>query len=96
MSSTFKVEKFWEDNKNLTKSPTLALTDYNAHLKLGKAIPSIYLHLIFAIFHFEISNLMNWIFSQIQTWILQATVGRKIQFIKLNISNWRIAKIKCK
>ena len=40
----------------------------------------IYLHLIFAILLFEMSSLMNWIFSLFQTWILQATAGRKIQF----------------
>ena len=38
------------------------------------------MHLIFAIIQFKISNLMNWIFSLFQTWILQATAGRKIQF----------------
>ena len=40
----------------------------------------IYLNLIFTIFQFKISSLMNWIFSLFQTWILQATTGRKIQF----------------
>ena len=45
-----------------------------------QALPPIYLHLIFAILQFEISSLMNWIFSLFQTWILQATAGRKIQF----------------
>jgi hypothetical protein len=43
------------------------------------------------------------IFSLIQTGILQATagskvkfkLGKKIQFIKIDISNWRIAKIQC-
>ena len=39
------------------------------------------LHSIFVILQFEISSLMNWIFSLFQTWILQATAGRKIQFI---------------
>ena len=37
----------------------------------------IYLHLIFAILQFEISSVKNSIF---QTWILQATAGKKIQF----------------
>jgi len=41
---------------------------------------SIYLHSIFAIYQFEISSLMNLIFSLFQTGILQATAGRKIQF----------------
>ena len=66
--------------------------------------PPIYLHMIFEKLQFEISSLMNWIFSLFQTWILQATAGRKlkfklgkkIQFIKLYISNKRIAKIKCR
>ena len=40
----------------------------------------IYLNWIFTILQFEISSLMNWIFSLFQTWILQATAGRKIQF----------------
>ena len=39
----------------------------------------IYLYLIFAILQFEISSLMNLIFSLLQTWILQTTEGRKIQ-----------------
>ena len=46
----------------------------------------IYLHSIFEILQFETSSLMNLIFSLFQTWILQATAGRKIGF-KLNISN---------
>ena len=40
----------------------------------------IFLHLIFIILQFETSSLMNWLFSLFQTWILQATAGRKIQF----------------
>ena len=47
-------------------------------------LPPIYLHLIFAILQFEVSSLMNLIFSLFQTWILQATFGRKTQF-KLEI-----------
>ena len=35
---------------------------------------------IYAILQFEISSLMNLIFSLVQTWILQATANRKIQF----------------
>ena len=60
---------------------------------------SFFLHCIFSILQFEISSSMNLIFSLFQTWILQAEksssnkLGEK-QFIKLNISNWRIAKIK--
>ena len=42
--------------------------------------PPIYLYLIFLILQFEISCLMNLIFSIFQTWILQATAGRIIQF----------------
>ena len=38
------------------------------------------LHSIFVILQFEISSLMNWIFSLFQTWILQATAGRNIKF----------------
>ena len=37
----------------------------------------IYLNLIFTILQFEISSLMNRIFILFQTWILQATAGRK-------------------
>ena len=59
-------------------------------------IPLIYLHSIFATLQFEISSFMNLIFSLFQNWILQATAGRKIQFIKLDISNWRVAKIECR
>ena len=69
----------------------------------GRPMPPIYLLLIFAILQFEISSLMNLIFSLFQTWILQTTAGgkiqfklEKIQFIKLNISNWRIAKLMCR
>ena len=43
-------------------------------------IPTVCLHLIFVILQFEISSLMNLIFGLFQTWILQATTGRKIQF----------------
>ena len=50
---------------------------------LGLSI-STYLHLIFDILSFEISSLMHLIFSLFRTWILQATLGRKIQF-KLEI-----------
>ena len=45
-----------------------------------EAFPLIYLQLIFAILQFEISSLTNLIFSLFQTWILQATADRKIQF----------------
>ena len=40
----------------------------------------IYLHLIFDIFEFEISSLMNWIFFHVWTGFLQATQAVKIQF----------------
>ena len=58
----------------------------------------------FSILQFEISSLMNLIFSLFTAWILQATSDRKIQFkpgkknqlIKLDISNWKIAKLKCR
>ena len=43
-------------------------------------IPAIYVNLIFTILQFEISSLMNWIFSLFQTWILQAIAGIKIKF----------------
>ena len=71
------------------------------------AMSPIYLDSIFAIFLFEISSWTNWIFSIFQTWILQATAGRKLKF-KLgknpvhqtgrtaDISDWRITKIKCR
>ena len=39
-----------------------------------------YWNCIFKILKFEISCLMNWIFSLFKTWILQATAGRKIDF----------------
>ena len=42
--------------------------------------PPIYLHLLFAIFQFEILSLMNLIFSIFQTGILQAAAGRKTEF----------------
>ena len=48
--------------------------------------PPIYLHLIFAILQFGISSLESLVWwtwflhSLFQTWILQATAGRKIQF----------------
>ena len=42
--------------------------------------PPIYPHLIFAIVQFDISSLMNFFFILFQTWTLQATAGRKIQF----------------
>ena len=53
-----------------------------AYLWLGVIWPKppIYLNLIFTILQFEISSLINWIFSLFQTWILQAIAGRKIQF----------------
>ena len=63
--------------------------------------PPIYLDLIFEIFQFKISSLMNLIINLFRTLILQATACRKIKFklfrknilfIKLDISNWRIAK----
>ena len=50
-----------------------------------------YLLLIFVILLFEISSLMNLIFSLFQTWILQTTAGRKIQFVLE-----KNAKIKCR
>ena len=43
-----------------------------------------------SVLDFKVSSLMNWIFDLFQTWILQATAGKKIQFIKLIISTWRI------
>jgi hypothetical protein len=63
-------------------------------------LPPIYLLLIFANLQFEILSLMNLIFSLFQTCVLQVTafrkiqfkLGKKFQFIKLNISNWRIEK----
>ena len=67
--------------------------------------PSIYLHLIFAILQFEILSLMNWIFCLYSLkWIFLPIIackikvwnGLKIKFIKLDTSNWRIAKIKCR
>ena len=59
-------------------------------MKKLQAFPSIYLHSIFVILQFEISSLKNRIFSLFQTWILQATAGRKIQFKlgkKISLSN---------
>ena len=53
--------------------------------------PPIYLNSIFAIFQVKISSLTNLIFTLFQTWILQATAGRKMQFKlgkKSISSNW--------
>ena len=55
----------------------------------------IYLHSIFDILEFEISSLMNWIFFPSLNWIFAGYRGsknpvqtrKKIQFIKLEISN---------
>ena len=59
-----------------------------------------YLYLIFAILQFEISIIefdeldffssLNWIFLP----AVACRIQLKIKFIKLNFSNWRIAKIK--
>ena len=54
--------------------------------------PPIYLHLIFAILQVEILSLMNWIFLPAVACKIQVWNKLKIQFIKLDISNWRIAK----
>ena len=54
--------------------------------------PPIYLHLIFDIFKFEISSLMNWIFFQVWTGFLQATQAVKIKFKlgkNISSSNWK-------
>ena len=62
----------------------------------------IYLHLIFAILQFEISSLMNLIFSLFQTWILQTKlcfetkmtkleVGHFIRFLDISFANWIIS-----
>ena len=61
----------------------------------------IYLHLIFGIFQLEISSLdfissLNWIFLPTVVCKIQVWNRQKIQFIKLDISKWRIAKIKCR
>ena len=45
---------------------------------------------LFAIFLFEIFSLMNLISSLFQTWTLQATVGRKIQFKLEKIRNFKL------
>ena len=55
--------------------------------------PPIYLHLIFAILQFKISSKMNWIFVLAVACKIQVWNRLKIQFIKLDISDWRIAKI---
>jgi len=68
------------------------------------ANPPIYLHLIFARFQFEISSLMNWIFWSISNWNFagytgskyQVQTGEKIKFIKLDVSSWNFAKVKCR
>ena len=64
------TRKSWltHENDNMTLSPCIS----------GK--PLIYLNSIFAIFQFKISSLTNLFFTLFQTWILQATAGRKIQF----------------
>ena len=61
-------------------------------------IPPIYLNWIFQILQFEIVSLMNWIFFPSLNWIFvgytgsnnPVQTGKKYQFIKLEISNWRI------
>ena len=58
--------------------------------------PPIYLHLIFATLQFEILSLMNWIFLPAIACKIPVWNRLKIKFIKLDISNWRIAKIECK
>ena len=62
------------------------------------------LYLIFAIFKFEISSLMNWIYFPSLIWIFlpaaawetQVQTRKKNQFIELEISNMRMSKIKCR
>ena len=62
----------------------------------SEPISPIYLHLIFAILQFELFSLTDMIFSLFQTWILQVAAKnpvqtrKNIQFIKLEISNWRM------
>ena len=57
--------------------------------------PLIYLHLIFSIFQFEISSLMNWIFLPPLAGKIQVWNRLKIKFIKLldTISNCINAKL---
>ena len=54
-------------------------TKYFSNL-FQRALPPIYLHLIFDILKFEISSLINWIFFQVWTGFMQATQTVKIHF----------------
>jgi hypothetical protein len=63
----------------------------NGQIAIILFYPPIYLHLIFAILRVETLSLMNWIFFSLNWMFLPAAV-----FIKLNNSNWRIAKIECR
>ena len=93
------------DVKGLSHQPMPWRNKWNKTLFIltNPALTS-YLHLIFAIFHFEISSLMNWIFFLVWTGFfcllvvckIQVWNRLKIKFIKLDISNWRIAKIECR
>ena len=80
---------------------TLIHFPYEYNQKKGpKPKPPIYLHLIFAFqFEFEFDELdffpsLNWIFLPAVACKIQVWNRLKIQFIKLDISNWRIVKIK--
>ena len=64
---------------------------YSMNGEATQAMPPIYLDFIFKILQFEISSLMNLIYSLFQTWILEAKAGRNIQFKlgkKASSSNW--------
>ena len=51
--------------------------------------------LFYLIWHFNYPNKMKWV-SKLGSWNLIFQTGKKIQFIKLDISNWKIGKIQCK
>ena len=82
---------------HLSISHQVAWSTYSIH-SFAKLMVENFYH-----FQFEISTLMNWISFLVWTGFLQTTQAVKIQFklgkkqfIKIEISNWRISKIKCR
>ena len=101
---TFFAKKgcLWVSSCYIFDGPLSMFEWWNPNLEWTINRPLIYLYLIFAILEFEISSLMNWIFFvyfKLECLRLQqaeklSSNQEKIQFIKLDISNLRIAKIK--
>ena len=80
-------------SRSRSRSPVVKVVE-EIHSE-GNSAP-IYLHLIFSKFQFEISSLMNWNFAGYTGSKYHVQTGKKIKFIKLDISNWKIVKIDCK